>query len=151
MTQLLCEPGSSFLLLSLFKGDGQLMTSPFVCLPPRAIASFFPSDSNQAQITNVTIRASLLAVEPGPSVPAAPLLQLEKSCTRDNSATLAWRVIAPPGNSIEGFILELDDGNGGQYRVGTTPLLTVKYVTASTVDGNGQTLPCLLCTTRRCM
>lgn len=59
----------------------------------------------------------LIAVESGPSVPAAPLLQLEKCCTRNNSATLAWRVIMPPGNPIEGYILELDDGNGGQYRV----------------------------------
>lgn len=56
-------------------------------------------------------------VELGPSVPAAPLLQLEKCCTRNNSATLAWRVAAAPGNAIEGYILELDDGNGGQYRV----------------------------------
>lgn len=57
-------------------------------------------------------------MESGPSVPGAPLLQLEKCCTRNNSATLAWRVIAPPGSPIEGYILELDDGNGGQYRVG---------------------------------
>lgn len=53
-------------------------------------------------------------------MPAAPLLQLEKCCTRNNSATLAWRVAAPPSNPIEGYILELDDGNGGQYRVSTT-------------------------------
>lgn len=25
----------------------------------------------------------------------------------------------PPGSAIEGYILELDDGNGGQYRVRT--------------------------------
>ncbi|KAG7218912.1 hypothetical protein INR49_016136 [Caranx melampygus] len=56
-------------------------------------------------------------VETGPSVPPAPLLQLEKCCTRNNSATLAWRVAVPHGNPIEGYILELDDGNGGQYRV----------------------------------
>lgn len=56
-------------------------------------------------------------VESGPSVPVAPLLQLEKCCTRNNSATLAWRVTVAPGNAIEGYILELDDGNGGQYRV----------------------------------
>lgn len=51
------------------------------------------------------------------TVPPAPLLQLEKCCTRNNSATLAWRVTVPPSNPIEGYILELDDGNGGQYRV----------------------------------
>ncbi|KAI9547267.1 Tripartite motif-containing protein 67 [Dissostichus eleginoides] len=67
-------------------------------------------------------------VECGPSVPAAPLLQLEKCCTRDNSATLAWRVIAP--SPIEGYILELDDGNGGQYRE-----VYVGKETVCTVDG----------------
>lgn len=51
------------------------------------------------------------------TVPPAPLLQLEKCCTRNNSATLAWRVSVSPSNPIEGYVLELDDGNGGQYRV----------------------------------
>ena len=45
------------------------------------------------------------------------MLQLEKSCTGNNSATLAWRVALHPGHPIEGYVLELDDGNGGQYRV----------------------------------
>ncbi|XP_068432941.1 E3 ubiquitin-protein ligase TRIM9 isoform X1 [Clinocottus analis] len=69
-------------------------------------------------------------VEPGASVPAAPLLQLEKCCTRNNSATLAWRVNAPPVSAIEGYILELDDGNGGQYRE-----VYVGKETVCTVDG----------------
>ncbi|XP_049913858.1 E3 ubiquitin-protein ligase TRIM9 isoform X1 [Epinephelus moara] len=69
-------------------------------------------------------------VEPGPAVPAAPLLQLEKCCTRNNSATLAWRVTAPPASPIEGYILELDDGNGGQYRE-----VYVGKETVCTVDG----------------
>uniref|UniRef100_A0A3Q3GI60 Tripartite motif containing 67 n=1 Tax=Labrus bergylta TaxID=56723 RepID=A0A3Q3GI60_9LABR len=70
------------------------------------------------------------SVEAGPGVPAAPLLQLEKCCTRDNSATLAWRVNAPPSSAIEGYILELDDGNGGQYRE-----VYVGKETVCTVDG----------------
>ncbi|XP_061602350.1 E3 ubiquitin-protein ligase TRIM9 isoform X2 [Cololabis saira] len=69
-------------------------------------------------------------VESGPSVPAAPLLQLEKCCTRNNSATLAWRVTAPSSSPIEGYILELDDGNGGQYRE-----VYVGKETVCTVDG----------------
>uniref|UniRef100_A0A672F9C4 Tripartite motif containing 67 n=1 Tax=Salarias fasciatus TaxID=181472 RepID=A0A672F9C4_SALFA len=68
--------------------------------------------------------------ESGPPVPAAPLLQLEKCCTRNNSATLAWRVTAPSGSPIEGYILELDDGNGGQYRE-----VYVGKETVCTVDG----------------
>ncbi|KAM3861287.1 E3 ubiquitin-protein ligase TRIM9 isoform 2-T2 [Diretmus argenteus] len=69
-------------------------------------------------------------VELGPSVPAAPFLQLEKCCTRNNSATLAWRVTAPTSSPIEGYILELDDGNGGQYRE-----VYVGKETVCTVDG----------------
>uniref|UniRef100_A0A3B5B5Q7 Tripartite motif containing 67 n=1 Tax=Stegastes partitus TaxID=144197 RepID=A0A3B5B5Q7_9TELE len=61
---------------------------------------------------------------------AAPLLQLEKCCTRNNSATLAWRVTVPTGSPIEGYILELDDGNGGQYRE-----VYVGKETVCTVDG----------------
>ncbi|CAG5928466.1 unnamed protein product [Menidia menidia] len=68
--------------------------------------------------------------ESGPPVPAAPLLQLEKCCTRNNSVTLAWRVTLPVGSPIEGYILELDDGNGGQYRE-----VYVGKETMCTVDG----------------
>ncbi|KAM9778807.1 E3 ubiquitin-protein ligase TRIM9 isoform 5-T5 [Syngnathus typhle] len=68
--------------------------------------------------------------ESGPSVPAAPLLQLEKCCSGNNSATLAWRVAVPQGAPIEGYILELDDGNGGQYRE-----VYVGKETVCTVDG----------------
>lgn len=51
-------------------------------------------------------------------VPAAPMLQLEECCTQNNSATLSWK--QPPLSTItvEGYILELDDGNGGPFRVG---------------------------------
>uniref|UniRef100_A0A8B9I092 Tripartite motif containing 67 n=1 Tax=Astyanax mexicanus TaxID=7994 RepID=A0A8B9I092_ASTMX len=46
-----------------------------------------------------------------PAVPPAPLLQLEKCCMRNNSATLAWRITAVQALPVEGYILELDDGN----------------------------------------
>ncbi|XP_051909237.1 tripartite motif-containing protein 67 isoform X1 [Hippocampus zosterae] len=69
-------------------------------------------------------------VEAGPLVPPAPLLQLEKSCSGNNSATLAWRVTGPQAAPIEGYILELDDGNGGQYRE-----VYVGKETVCTVDG----------------
>lgn len=50
-------------------------------------------------------------------VPAAPILQLEECCTQSNSATLSWK--QPPLSTIavDGYILELDDGNRGQFRV----------------------------------
>ncbi|XP_054653012.1 E3 ubiquitin-protein ligase TRIM9 isoform X1 [Dunckerocampus dactyliophorus] len=62
------------------------------------------------------------------SVPAAPMLQLEECCTENNSATLSWK--QPPLSTIavDGYILELDDGDGGPFRevyVGTETICTV--------------------------
>ncbi|KAL7888955.1 hypothetical protein AOLI_G00039290 [Acnodon oligacanthus] len=65
-----------------------------------------------------------------PMVPPAPLLQLEKCCTRNNSVTLAWRITAVQALPVEGYVLELDDGNGGQYRE-----VYVGKETVCTVDG----------------
>ncbi|XP_069741201.1 E3 ubiquitin-protein ligase TRIM9 isoform X6 [Narcine bancroftii] len=63
-------------------------------------------------------------------MPPVPILQLEKCCTHNNNATLAWK--APPLNQtqIEGYILELDDGNGGQFQE-----VYVGKETVCTVDG----------------
>ncbi|XP_023204041.1 tripartite motif-containing protein 67 isoform X1 [Xiphophorus maculatus] len=83
------------------------------------------ADSGEAEM-----EAESPGVDLGPAVPAAPLLQLEKCCTRNNSATLAWRVTAHASCPIEGYILELDDGNGGQYRE-----VYVGKETVCTVDG----------------
>ncbi|XP_069463000.1 tripartite motif-containing protein 67 isoform X1 [Ambystoma mexicanum] len=62
------------------------------------------------------------------TVPPVPILQLEKCCTRNNSVTLAWRMPPFIQNPVEGYILELDDGNGGQFRevyVGKETLCTI--------------------------
>ncbi|XP_038612772.1 E3 ubiquitin-protein ligase TRIM9 isoform X8 [Tachyglossus aculeatus] len=61
-------------------------------------------------------------------VPAPPILQLEECCNQNNSATLSWK--QPPLSTVpaEGYILELDDGNGGQFRevyVGKEMMCTV--------------------------
>ncbi|XP_061897169.1 E3 ubiquitin-protein ligase TRIM9 isoform X2 [Entelurus aequoreus] len=61
-------------------------------------------------------------------VPAAPMLQLEECCTENNSATLSWK--QPPLSTIavDGYILELDDGDAGPFRevyVGTETICTV--------------------------
>ncbi|XP_067839821.1 E3 ubiquitin-protein ligase TRIM9 isoform X5 [Heptranchias perlo] len=63
-------------------------------------------------------------------MPPVPILQLEKCCTHNNNATLAWK--SPPLNQtqIEGYILELDDGNGGQFQE-----VYVGKETVCTVDG----------------
>ncbi|XP_049645591.1 tripartite motif-containing protein 67 isoform X2 [Suncus etruscus] len=61
-------------------------------------------------------------------LPSGPLLQLEKCCTRNNSVTLAWRMPPFTHSPVDGYILELDDGNGGQFRevyVGKETLCTI--------------------------
>ncbi|ELW68157.1 Tripartite motif-containing protein 67 [Tupaia chinensis] len=61
-------------------------------------------------------------------VPPTPLLQLEKCCTRNNSVTLAWRMPPFTHSPVDGYILELDDGAGGQFRevyVGKETLCTI--------------------------
>ncbi|XP_077024434.1 tripartite motif-containing protein 67 isoform X4 [Tamandua tetradactyla] len=61
-------------------------------------------------------------------LPPGPLLQLEKCCTRNNSVTLAWRMPPFTHSPVEGYILELDDGDGGQFRevyVGKETLCTI--------------------------
>uniref|UniRef100_A0A3P8YUZ7 Tripartite motif containing 9 n=1 Tax=Esox lucius TaxID=8010 RepID=A0A3P8YUZ7_ESOLU len=61
-------------------------------------------------------------------VPAAPMLQLEECCTINNSATLSWKQPPLSTVAVDGYILELDDGNGGQFRevyVGTEMICTV--------------------------
>ncbi|XP_060132924.1 E3 ubiquitin-protein ligase TRIM9 isoform X16 [Zootoca vivipara] len=63
-------------------------------------------------------------------LPAPPILQLEECCTQNNSATLSWK--QPPLSvvQVDGYILELDDGNGGQFRE-----VYVGKETMCTVDG----------------
>ncbi|XP_016410595.1 E3 ubiquitin-protein ligase TRIM9-like isoform X3 [Sinocyclocheilus rhinocerous] len=65
-----------------------------------------------------------------PTVPPAPLLQLEKCCMWNNSATLAWRITMVQALPVEGYVLELDDGNSGPYRE-----VYVGKETICTVDG----------------
>lgn len=54
--------------------------------------------------------------------PGAPLLIPEECSAENNSVTVAWQ--APQGSApgqrgpaIEGYLLELDDGCGGEFRV----------------------------------
>ncbi|XP_063804485.1 E3 ubiquitin-protein ligase TRIM9 isoform X3 [Pseudophryne corroboree] len=63
-------------------------------------------------------------------VPAPPMLQMEECCTHNNSATLSWKQPQMSMVQAEGYILELDDGNGGQFRE-----VFVGKETMCTVDG----------------
>ena len=49
------------------------------------------------------------------AVPGAPRVLPDDCSAENNSVTLAWRPHST-GN-VDGFVLELDDGNGGAFRV----------------------------------
>nr|CAD7589222.1 unnamed protein product [Timema genevievae] len=47
--------------------------------------------------------------------PCAPAVIPEECSAENNSVTIAWQ--PPPTSYVEGYVLELDDGNGGEFRV----------------------------------
>ncbi|KAJ8968911.1 hypothetical protein NQ317_016521 [Molorchus minor] len=49
-----------------------------------------------------------------PAAPAAPTIIPEECSAENNSVTVAWQ--PPPHSHVEGYVLELDDGNGGDFR-----------------------------------
>jgi hypothetical protein len=52
---------------------------------------------------------------PHPTVPLAPQI-IPKDCSAENnSVTVAWQ--APNHSFVQGYVLELDDGSGGEFRV----------------------------------
>lgn len=46
--------------------------------------------------------------------PGAPVMIPEECCAENNSITVAW--LPYPSSFVEGYVLELDDGNGGAFR-----------------------------------
>ncbi|KAF4521221.1 hypothetical protein B566_EDAN005432 [Ephemera danica] len=46
--------------------------------------------------------------------PAAPTIIPEECSAENNSVTVAWQ--PPPTSYVEGYVLELDDGCGGDFR-----------------------------------
>lgn len=49
------------------------------------------------------------------AVPLAPQIIPEDCSAENNSVTVAWQ--APNHSFVQGYVLELDDGSGGEFRV----------------------------------
>lgn len=52
------------------------------------------------------------------TAPLAPQIIPEDCSAENNSVTVAWQ--APSHSFVEGYVLELDDGSGGEFRVSTS-------------------------------
>ncbi|XP_055393608.1 E3 ubiquitin-protein ligase TRIM9 isoform X20 [Capricornis sumatraensis] len=98
-------------------------------LTPRMTTDFDLSLDNSPLLQSIH-QLDFVQMKASSPVPATPILQLEDCCTHNNSATLSWK--QPPLSTVpaEGYILELDDGNGGQFRE-----VYVGKETMCTVDG----------------
>ncbi|XP_025856493.1 E3 ubiquitin-protein ligase TRIM9 isoform X8 [Vulpes vulpes] len=98
-------------------------------LTPRMTTDFDLSLDNSPLLQSIH-QLDFVQMKASSPVPATPILQLEECCTHNNSATLSWK--QPPLSTVpaEGYILELDDGNGGQFRE-----VYVGKETMCTVDG----------------
>ncbi|KAF6352675.1 tripartite motif containing 9 [Rhinolophus ferrumequinum] len=98
-------------------------------LTPRMTTDFDLSLDNSPLLQSIH-QLDFVQMKASSPVPAIPILQLEECCTHNNSATLSWK--QPPLSMVpaEGYILELDDGNGGQFRE-----VYVGKETMCTVDG----------------
>ncbi|NP_001374303.1 E3 ubiquitin-protein ligase TRIM9 isoform 17 [Homo sapiens] len=98
-------------------------------LTPRMTTDFDLSLDNSPLLQSIH-QLDFVQVKASSPVPATPILQLEECCTHNNSATLSWK--QPPLSTVpaDGYILELDDGNGGQFRE-----VYVGKETMCTVDG----------------
>lgn len=49
------------------------------------------------------------------TAPLSPSMIPEDCSAENNSVTVAWQ--APSHSFVEGYVLELDDGSGGEFRV----------------------------------
>ncbi|XP_068385192.1 E3 ubiquitin-protein ligase TRIM9 isoform X15 [Eschrichtius robustus] len=98
-------------------------------LTPRMTTDFDLSLDNSPLLQSIH-QLDFVQMKTSSPVPATPILQLEECCTHNNSATLSWK--QPPLSTVpaDGYILELDDGNGGQFRE-----VYVGKETMCTVDG----------------
>ncbi|XP_066147699.1 E3 ubiquitin-protein ligase TRIM9 isoform X1 [Euwallacea fornicatus] len=66
------------------------------------------------QLNFIQMKPFIDGEERVPAAPAAPTIIPEECSAENNSVTIAWQ--PPPHSHVEGYVLELDDGNGGDFR-----------------------------------
>ncbi|XP_014251351.1 E3 ubiquitin-protein ligase TRIM9 isoform X1 [Cimex lectularius] len=66
------------------------------------------------QLNFIQMRPAKDGEERIPAAPNAPVVIPEECSAENNSVTVAWQ--PPPTSYVEGYVLELDDGNGGEFR-----------------------------------
>lgn len=67
------------------------------------------------RVGNGHLRPRDILGRPPSTVPLAPIIIPEDCSAENNSVTVAWQ---PPSHSfVQGYVLELDDGSGGEFRV----------------------------------
>ncbi|XP_047002734.1 E3 ubiquitin-protein ligase TRIM9 [Schistocerca americana] len=66
------------------------------------------------QLNFIQMKPAAEGEERLPAAPAAPIIIPEECSAENNSVTVAWQ--PPPTSFVEGYVLELDDGSGGEFR-----------------------------------
>lgn len=51
------------------------------------------------------------------TVPAAPQIIPDECSAENNSVTVAWQAPNSSHSFVQGYVLELDDGSGGEFTV----------------------------------
>lgn len=60
------------------------------------------------------------------TAPQPPAIIPQDCSAENNSVTVAWQ--APNHSHVEGYVLELDDGSGGEFRVSTHEVLLFECI-----------------------
>jgi hypothetical protein len=71
---------------------------------------------NFAQLKGTRRTVGMFHVSPSILVPGQCQIVADECSAENNTVTVAWR--APCGSYVDGYILEMDDGAGGTYKVG---------------------------------
>ena len=89
--------------------------SKFRSLSPQEIFTFEILWKHERRCPRIIVRTLSVCILMLVSAPGAPRFIPEDSSAENNTVTLAWQ--SHPGSVVDGYTLELDDGNEGDFRV----------------------------------